>query len=543
MAIPGPEPCLPDRDHCVRRMVDAPVASRGTRDDLANNADNGSVSDASRRTSRDAGSSRSPHAEEAIERIRSMRFGKDGYYTVMTDEPKMLMHPFKPELIGRTLGDFRDANGTLLYREAANAAKPHGAFYALCLATPRWRPTTTQAYPCLEVQALRLDLSQCRLCRRDQCRIPPVVDSLRHHSRRNRTDAVGHRHCHKSRAAAIACWRAGVFGRNCAARRKRRPERAGQYPRQQRAQPAACDGRDAPAARAYRERDQTLCLVHHIRYPEIAIGNGDLPQRTEEQAALLQETASSMEQMTSVVTNNADNALHANELASTASDIADRGGELVDRAIGTMQETTDFSARIAEIVSVMEGIAFQTNIPALNAAVEAARAGEHSRGVAVVASEVRGLVLRAAAAAKDAKLLIHKSVTRVESGSGLVSETGIVIPGDCRRGQARGCDCPRDRGELERTERRHPAGWPRDFANGFGDPTERGARRAGGCGRPIAERASLRTGTGHRGISSGSRRPGGRQPDSPPGIDGESRCSVRLGSFWVGSSCWRASSS
>jgi methyl-accepting chemotaxis protein len=134
-----------------------------------------------------------------------------------------------------------------------------------------------------------------------------------------------------------------------------------------------------------------------------------------------------MEQMTSVVTNNADNARHANELASTASDIADRGGDLVDKVIGTMQEISDSSARIAEIVSVMEGIAFQTNILALNAAVEAARAGEQGRGFAVVASEVRSLALRAAAAAKDVKVLIHESVTRVESGSALVSETGTAI--------------------------------------------------------------------------------------------------------------------
>jgi methyl-accepting chemotaxis protein len=128
-----------------------------------------------------------------------------------------------------------------------------------------------------------------------------------------------------------------------------------------------------------------------------------------------------------MVTSHADSALHANELASTASDIADRGGELVDRVIGTMQEISDSSARIAEIVSVIEGIAFQTNILALNAAVEAARAGEQGQGFAVVASEVRSLALRAAAAAKDVKTLIHDSVTRVESGSALVSETGTAI--------------------------------------------------------------------------------------------------------------------
>jgi methyl-accepting chemotaxis protein len=160
---------------------------------------------------------------------------------------------------------------------------------------------------------------------------------------------------------------------------------------------------------------------------EIAVGNGDLSQRTEEQAASLQETASSMEQITSMVTNNADSAVRANELASSASVIADRGGEVVGKVVETMHDISNSSAKIAEIVGVIEGIAFQTNILALNAAVEAARAGEQGRGFAVVASEVRSLALRAAAAAKDVKILVQDSVSRVDGGSALVSDAGTAI--------------------------------------------------------------------------------------------------------------------
>lgn len=160
---------------------------------------------------------------------------------------------------------------------------------------------------------------------------------------------------------------------------------------------------------------------------QIAAGNMDLSQRTEEQASSLEETASSMEELTSIVKQNADNARQASQLAGSASDIAVKGGEVVGRVIETMSGINDSSKKIADIIGVIEGIAFQTNILALNAAVEAARAGEQGRGFAVVASEVRSLAQRSASAAKEIKELISDSVGRVENGSALVTEAGAVI--------------------------------------------------------------------------------------------------------------------
>jgi methyl-accepting chemotaxis protein-1 (serine sensor receptor) len=160
---------------------------------------------------------------------------------------------------------------------------------------------------------------------------------------------------------------------------------------------------------------------------QIAAGNLDLSQRTEEQASSLEETASSMEELTSIVKQNADNARQARQLAGNASDIAVKGGEVVGRVIATMSGINDSSKKIADIIGVIEGIAFQTNILALNAAVEAARAGEQGRGFAVVAGEVRSLAQRSAGAAKEIKELITDSVGRVENGSTLVGEAGAVI--------------------------------------------------------------------------------------------------------------------
>jgi methyl-accepting chemotaxis protein len=160
---------------------------------------------------------------------------------------------------------------------------------------------------------------------------------------------------------------------------------------------------------------------------EISMGNVDLSHRTEQQAMSLEKTAASMDQLTSTVRQNADSAKQANVLASNASDIAAKGGDVVNRVVSTMTEINDSARNIREIVGVIEGIAFQTNILALNAAVEAARAGEQGRGFAVVAGEVRSLAQRSASAAKEIKTLIGTSVTRVENGATLAEEAGRTM--------------------------------------------------------------------------------------------------------------------
>jgi methyl-accepting chemotaxis protein-1 (serine sensor receptor) len=160
---------------------------------------------------------------------------------------------------------------------------------------------------------------------------------------------------------------------------------------------------------------------------EISAGNTDLSSRTEQQAASLEETAASMEELASTVKQNADNARQANQLAASASDVAERGGSAVAEVVSTMQGISASSRKISEIVSVIDGIAFQTNILALNAAVEAARAGEQGKGFAVVAGEVRSLAQRSAQAAKEIKGLIEDSVTKVGAGSQQVERAGATM--------------------------------------------------------------------------------------------------------------------
>ena len=201
--------------------------------------------------------------------------------------------------------------------------------------------------------------------------------------------------------------------------------------------PAPRAGRRATLLDALRDiRDNLDAVVGNVHSnanslavaaAEIAQGNQDLSHRTEQQASALEQTAASMEQLGSTVRQNADNARQANELALSASTVAIKGGDVVNQVVDTMRGINDSSKKIADIISVIDGIAFQTNILALNAAVEAARAGEQGRGFAVVAAEVRNLAQRSAQAAREIKGLIGASVERVEQGTALVDQAGVTM--------------------------------------------------------------------------------------------------------------------
>ncbi len=193
---------------------------------------------------------------------------------------------------------------------------------------------------------------------------------------------------------------------------------------------------DSLVAEMKKMRDSLVHIVAQVRSgtdtiatasSEIATGNLDLSSRTEQQASSLEKTTSSMRELTSTVKQNADNAREANQLAASASEVARQGGVVVAQVVDTMGSINESSKKIVDIISVIDGIAFQTNILALNAAVEAARAGEQGRGFAVVAAEVRNLAQRSAAAAKEIKTLIDTSVEKVEVGTKLVGQAGVTI--------------------------------------------------------------------------------------------------------------------
>jgi methyl-accepting chemotaxis protein len=198
----------------------------------------------------------------------------------------------------------------------------------------------------------------------------------------------------------------------------------------------AANDRDSVMATLAQTQSALVALVDQVRRSadsvalastEIATGNQDLSRRTEQQASALQEAAATMEQLGSAVSNNAGNAIEADRLARTASEVAERGGSVVEEVIATMKDIDAGSRRIVDIIGVIDGIAFQTNILALNAAVEAARAGEQGRGFAVVASEVRTLAHRSADAAREIKSLISTSIDQVTRGTQSVDRAGSTM--------------------------------------------------------------------------------------------------------------------
>ena len=369
--------------------------------------------------------------KQALARLKAMRYGKDGYYTVVNSHPTVVMHPIKAELIGKDATDFKDANGQYFYRNVASIAKGTGEGWIEYVWPKPGHADQKQVFP---KGAYVLTYKPW-----DWTFITGLyLDDL--------TDAfVKDLWSAALLLAGIGIGLSGIIWlvvRNIEKSIGGEPEQAAEIARQiasgDLAMTVATQAGDQSSLLFAMKsmRDSLAKVVGEVRSgtdtiatasSQIAAGNHDLSSRTEEQASSLEETAASMEELTSTVKQNADNARQANQLAVTASGVAVRGGSSVAEVMGTMSAINASSRKIVDIIGVIDGIAFQTNILALNAAVEAARAGEQGRGFAVVAAEVRNLAQRSATAAKEIKGLIDDSVGKVEQGSKQVAEAGKTM--------------------------------------------------------------------------------------------------------------------
>jgi methyl-accepting chemotaxis protein len=366
--------------------------------------------------------------KQAMALIKGLRYGKDGYITITTGTVS-LMNPFKAENDGKDMADFKDPNGTYLYRDIqAAGASPDGAGFVRYW----WiRPNTTVPVPKMSrVQhyapwnwdlttgvymddidaAFRTSLLQSAGVLAGVClllwAIVSMVNKSLRHTIGGDPDYVGQ----------VALQIAG--GDLSTTIKTHASDNASILFAMK-----SMQARLAETIGEIRRSADTIATASS----EIASGNMDLSARTESQASSLEETAASMEELTSTVNQNADNAVQANQLVMSASAVAEKGGKVVSQVVQTMDTINASATRIVDIISVIDGIAFQTNILALNAAVEAARAGEQGRGFAVVASEVRNLAQRSAGAAKEIKELINASVDSISAGSALVAEAGTTM--------------------------------------------------------------------------------------------------------------------
>ncbi|MGA7778977.1 MAG: methyl-accepting chemotaxis protein [Paraburkholderia sp.] len=365
---------------------------------------------------------------EALARLAAMRYGESGYLFVMDSKPVVLMHPTLPQMIGKPVGDFRDPDGKLLYAAIVDTAKATGQGFVQYRGRLPHSETTAQKVSYV-VHFAPWDWNIVSGV------FVKDIDTAYYETLLGHLLVVGV-------VGVLISLAMIVIIRNVRSSLGGEPEHAASLAASiakgdltHVVEVRADDSSSMMAAmRAMQDRLQrTLGEIRRSSdsiasaTQQIAAGNGDLSQRTEQQAASLQETAASMEQLTATVKQNADNARQASGLAHTASDIATKGNDVVSRVIGTMGEINESSRQIGDIIGVIEGIAFQTNILALNAAVEAARAGEQGRGFAVVAGEVRSLAQRSATAAKEIKQLIGASVERVHNGSTLVEQAGSTM--------------------------------------------------------------------------------------------------------------------
>ena len=364
----------------------------------------------------------------ALDAIRDLRFSGTEYFWVNDMTPMMIMHPIKPELNNKDLSQNKDPEGKFLFVEFVNVVKASGAGSVEYM----W-PKPGSDTPVRKVSYVK-GFAPWGWVLGSGVYVDTVEATIR-----NRMIAFS------LGALALAALLLGVglvIARVLLKQLGCEPDQASRIARQIAEgdlsvvidiKPNDCTSM-LHGIRAM--RDDLAKIVGQVRAStdmiatastEIAAGNLDLSARTEQQASSLEETAASMEELTSTVCQNADNARQANQLAASASEVASKGGAVVARVVETMASINDSSKKIVDIISVIDGIAFQTNILALNAAVEAARAGEQGRGFAVVATEVRNLAQRSAAAAKEIKTLIGASVDTVTEGNKLVADAGRTM--------------------------------------------------------------------------------------------------------------------
>jgi len=369
--------------------------------------------------------------KQALARLKAMRYGKDGYYTVINSHPTVVMHPIKAELVGKDVSDFKDPGGQLFYRNVATIAKGAGEGWIEYVWTKPGNADPKQVFP---KGAYVLTYKPWDWTFITGLYLDDLTDAFIKDLWSAVFLLVG--------IGIILSLIIVVVARNIERAIGGEPEYAADIAKGIAAGDLTItvetgeNDKDSLLFAMKTMRDSLAKVVGEVRQStdmiatassEIASGNLDLSARTEEQAGSLEETAASMEELTSTVKQNAENARQANQLVLSTADMAAKGTDAGTTVVNTMGEINNSSKKIVDIISVIDGIAFQTNILALNAAVEAARAGEQGRGFAVVASEVRNLAQRSAAAAKEIKTLIDDSVEKVELGSQQVGQAGAAL--------------------------------------------------------------------------------------------------------------------